>query len=147
MSLSGSECLPNDLVFTARGTIGQVGLISSQARYSRYIASANQLRLRANIRKALPMYLYYWFSSVRMRRFMQSSSTSTGVPNMNLGTLKSLPLPLPPLAEQQAIAAVLDGVDDAVKRGRAERKGATIAEGVRRGRRLLTGHVRMGGEN
>ena len=117
--LSSSECLANDLVFTARGTIGQVGLIPNDAQYPRYIASANQLRARADLEQALPLYLYFWFSSAPMLKTMQSSSTSTGVPNMNLATLKRLPILLPPLPEQQAIAAVLDSIDEAIERTEA----------------------------
>ena len=62
------------------------------------------------------MYLYYWCNSSHMLRTMQSSSTSTGVPNMNLGALRGLPLLLPPLTEQRRIAAVLDAIDNAIER-------------------------------
>ena len=113
--LAASECLPHDLVFTARGTIGQVGLIPIEARYSQYIASANQLRLRADLDIAYPLYLYFWCSSGHMLKTMQAHSTSTGVPNMNLGSLKGLPLLLPPLPEQRAIANILDSIDQAIE--------------------------------
>ena len=144
--LSASECLPNDLVFTARGTIGQVGLIPSKPRYPRYIASANQLRIRCNMEMVCPLFLYYWFNTSKMVRRMLSSSTSTAVPNMNLGALKSLHVALPNLSEQQAIAELLDGVDDAIERGRTETQmlqslKASTADA------LLTGRVRVGTSN
>ena len=71
------------------------------------------------MKQAIPLYLYFWFSSAPMLKTMQSSSTSTGVPNMNLANLKRLPVLLPPLTEQRAIAAVLDSIDEAIERTEA----------------------------
>ena len=42
---------------------------------------------------------------------------------LTLGATSSLKILLPPLPEQQAIAAMLDGVDDAIKRAHEERSG------------------------
>lgn len=113
--LSSSECLPGDLVFTARGTIGQVGLIPINSLYPRYIASANQLRLRVDHKKANSLYLYYWFRSEHMLKTMISNSTSTGVPNLNLATLKNLPIWLPSLQRQEEISSILDNIDSTIE--------------------------------
>ena len=61
---------------------------------------------------------------------------------LTLGATNSLTIPLPPLPEQQSIAAMLDGVDDAIKRAHEERSGlqslkASAAD------ELLTGRVRV----
>ena len=82
--LIASECRPGDLVFTARGTIGQVGLIPEHARFPKYILSANQLRLRANADIADAQYLYYYFSTPKMVDFMQGLNAGSALPNMNL---------------------------------------------------------------
>lgn len=38
----------NDLIFTAAGTISQVGIIPKNSKYEKYIISNKQLRLRVN---------------------------------------------------------------------------------------------------
>ena len=49
----------------------------------------------------------------------ESTAGSTGLKNLSLTWLRNLPLLLPPLPEQRAIAAVLDGIDDAIERSEA----------------------------
>ena len=57
--------------------------------------------------------------------------------------LFAIPLPLPPLPEQRAIAATLDSVDATVERARAERA-ALQSSKASTADVLLTGRVRMG---
>ena len=49
----------------------------------------------------------------------ESTAGSTGLKNLSLTWLRNLPIPLPPLAEQRTIAAVLDAIDDAIERAAA----------------------------
>ena len=116
--LSSAECVPGDLIFTARGTIGQVGLIPLDARFPRYILSANQLRLRSDPKIADALYLYYWFSSPQMVAVMQGRNAGSALPNMNLGALRGLPVVLPPLPEQRIVAHILGALDDKIELNR-----------------------------
>ncbi len=68
--LRNCEAVAGDLVFTAAGTLGQVGLIPTNTEYSKYIISNKQLRIRCNPDRALPEYLYYWFSAPAMREYI-----------------------------------------------------------------------------
>lgn len=108
--LSNAEVLPGDLVFTARGTVGQIGLVplSSTLSWSRAILSANQLRYRNNSVGVDTLYLWYLFSSWFVMTQILLSSDSVAQPNLNLGSLKDLHLLLPPLSEQTTIATFLD---------------------------------------
>ena len=56
--------------------------------------------------------------------------------------LRSFPLPLPPLAEQRAIAATVDSVDATIERARAERA-ALQSSKASTADALLTGRVRV----
>ncbi len=108
------EAIADDLIFTAAGTIGQVGLIPKTSRYAKYIISNKQLRARLDTSKICPLFAFYWFSGPEMVRTIQSRNTGSTIPLINLSVLKSLPLPVPPLAEQRAIAEYLSTLDDRI---------------------------------
>jgi type I restriction enzyme S subunit len=46
-----------------------------------------------------------------MQRQIQALCTFDGIPALNAGNLKELQIPIPPLAEQARIAAILDKFD------------------------------------
>ncbi|MEX3809019.1 restriction endonuclease subunit S [Paraburkholderia sp. BR13439] len=108
------EAHPGDLIFTAAGTIGQVGIIPRTPRYSKYIISNKQLRARLDSAKILPLYAYYWLASPPMVAMIQSRNTGSTIPLINLSVLKSLPVPVPPLAVQNEIVGVLSSLDDRI---------------------------------
>lgn len=95
--LRNCEAVLHDLVFTAAGTLGQVGIIPNDSKYHRYIISNKQLRLRYNPEITAPMYLYYWFSSSKMREYIVNQNTGASIPLITLRTLRGLPVNLPPL--------------------------------------------------
>ena len=109
------QALPGDLIFTAAGTLGQVGLIPQSPRYPIYIISNKQLRLRPNPKIASPVYLYYWFSSEKIRNHIIGLNTGASVPLITLGTLRSVHIHLPPLPIQRKIAAILSAYDDLIE--------------------------------
>lgn len=108
--LSNAEVIAGDLVFTARGTVGQVGLVPSGEDFTwgRAILSANQLRFRNHDTGFSSNYLWYLFSSWLIRTQVLLSSDSVAQPNLNLGSLKDLHLLRPSFEEQVSIANFLD---------------------------------------
>ncbi|MBW4639339.1 MAG: restriction endonuclease subunit S [Gloeocapsa sp. UFS-A4-WI-NPMV-4B04] len=99
--LRNCEALPNDIIFTAAGTLGQVGLIPRNPKYSKYIISNKQLRLRTNKDILLPEYLYYWFSRPEMINHIINQNKGASVPLITLGILRSFSLLLPPIFLQR----------------------------------------------
>ena len=122
--LGNCEALPGDLVFTAAGSLGQVGLIPISSLYPRYIISNKQLRARLDKHQVDPLFAFYWFASPRMIEYVQQRNTGSSVPLINLSVLRVLPLPLPPLSEQRAIAHILGTLDDKIELNR--RMNATL---------------------
>jgi type I restriction enzyme S subunit len=85
----------NDLIFTAVGTIGQVGIISGNLKYNEYVISNKQLRVRFDTTKILPLFAYYWFSSYWIQKLIIQRNVGSTVPLINLSVLKGLPITLP----------------------------------------------------
>ena len=102
---------PGDLVFTQRGTLGQVGLIPEKAKFSRYVISQSQMKLRVEESAADREYLYQFFLSGIFLRALDQQTIATGLPHINLGILKSFLIPLPPMPEQIEIGKALYSVD------------------------------------
>ncbi|TGM63187.1 restriction endonuclease subunit S [Leptospira meyeri] len=110
----GTWATKDDLIFTAAGTIGQVAILTGKEKYQKYIISNKQLRVTLDKDKILPLFAYYWFASPETKDTIQQSDTGSTIPLINLTVLRSLPILLPPLAEQKAIAGVLSALDDKI---------------------------------
>ena len=112
------EAVAGDLVFTAAGTIGQVGIIPPDTRFERYVISNKQLRVRCDQTKASPLFLFLWFTTDYMRQHLINQNRGCSVPLINLGTLRSLPVLLPPLDVQESIVAAISAYDDLIENNR-----------------------------
>jgi type I restriction enzyme S subunit len=116
-SLAANIARPGDIVFTQRGTLGQVSLVPEGA-YERYLVSQSQMKLTVNRGLAAPVFLYYAFSTGEQQDYIRQNAIQTGVPHTNLGILRETPVPLPPLPEQRAIAHILGKLDDKIELNR-----------------------------
>lgn len=76
------------------------------------------MKLTPDPAKADSLYLYYFFSNPEVRAEIVNRGIGTSVPGFNLGQLKSIPLLLPPLDEQRAIAQILGTLDDKIELNR-----------------------------
>jgi type I restriction enzyme S subunit len=122
-SLAANCAKTGDLVFTQRGTLGQVALVPAKGS-DRYLISQSQMKLTVDEAKADTLFLYYVFTSAEQQEYIRQNAIQTGVPHTNLGILRNTPLVLPPLAEQKAIASVLGALDDKIELNR--RMNATL---------------------
>ncbi|MGI0522162.1 restriction endonuclease subunit S [Microbacterium maritypicum] len=111
--LSRNHAVPQDIIYTQRGTLGQVALVPRGVQET-FVVSQSQMRLRVDPNRAVPEFVYYASTTADFLRQIEDRAISTGVPHTNLGILAELTIPLPPLAEQQAIAEVLGALDDKI---------------------------------
>jgi len=115
--LAANLARPGDLVFTQRGTLGQVSLVP-ELPWDEYLVSQSQMKATVDRTKADPLFLYYFFLSPEQQQWIRANATQTGVPHTNLGTLRVHPVLLPPPQDQHEIAAVLGSLDDKIEQNR-----------------------------
>ena len=110
-SLQRNIAFPGDLIFTQRGTLGQVCRIPNQSRFGRYVLSQSQMKVSVDERQARPDFVLAYFRSPKALKLIELMTVGTGVPHLNLGILKRFPVPLPPVEEQDAIVDCLSAMD------------------------------------
>lgn len=99
--------LPNDLLITSRGTIGKAAILPSSVEMG--ILHPCLIALRIDIHKANLKWVQRWINeSEAFRIEIASKSNATTIDVIYTETIKNIRLVLPPLAEQEAIAAWLD---------------------------------------
>ncbi|WP_449280824.1 restriction endonuclease subunit S [Leucobacter sp.] len=118
-SMPGCILREGDLVFPHRGAIGEVGLIQGDAS-TKMMLSTSLMKLRVDRARMDPQFVYYYFrtSSGRAQLLMRASTVGTPGIGQPLSSLRSIPIPVPSLAEQRAIAATLGALDDKVESNR-----------------------------
>lgn len=104
--LRRNVALPGDVIFTQRGTLGQVAQIPLSAAYDRYIVSQSQMKVTVNSELIDPTYLVHYFLSPRAEAELALRTVATGVPHINLSILKNLTVVVPPLPLQHAFVAL-----------------------------------------
>lgn len=142
-ALEANLARPGDLVFTQRGTLGQVSEVPSQP-YARYLISQSQMKVTLDPKIGVPSFYYYFFSSPARQEVIRRSAIQTGVPHINLGILRQFAVKVPPISEQRSIAAALSDVDSLLAKleqliaKKRDLKQAAMQQ-------LLTGRIRISG--
>ena len=129
----------NEIVLALRGEIGKSLLVSSK------LAGCNLTRGLARISpnsKVLPAFLFQMLNSPHMSRKLELRSNGSALQEISIGVLRQVSVCLPPLPEQQKIAAILSTWDRAIEltekliAAKQKRKQALMQQ-------LLTGKVRL----
>ena len=111
--LVASNAYPEDIVFTHRGTLGQVVIIPENSKFKRYVVSQSQMKLSCDKNKVNPAFVYYYFCSPQGQHEIYSYTNTTGVPSIGspLSSLKIMKMPYLKLEEQNKIVKTLDDLD------------------------------------
>jgi len=112
----------DDLVITRTGRVGTTAVFSEFKLP--VIPGAFLIRFRLNRSIADPQFYCYYFNSDEGQSLIASVATGSVQQNLNITALHGLDVPLPPLAEQKAIAAVLGALDKKIELNR--RMNATL---------------------
>jgi type I restriction enzyme, S subunit len=102
-----------DILISITADLGIIGYIDGEPKQASYI---NQHIARVRIRRecADPKFVAHQLASERHRVVIQRLNDAGAKSGLNLPTIQSIPVLLPPLPEQRRIAAVLDAWDTAI---------------------------------
>ncbi len=99
-----------DLVLTTRGTVGNVAYYHNNIPFDHIRINSGMVIIRPDgIDEKFNYQLFKFLSSS-----FQVFATGSAQPQLPIRDLKEIPITLPPLPEQQAIAAVLSSLDDKI---------------------------------
>ena len=60
-------------------------------------------------------YVYYWFSSKLINKYIKQLNTGSTIPLINLSIIKGLPIPLPSKEIQDKIANIILNIDKKIQ--------------------------------
>ncbi|HLX39466.1 MAG TPA: restriction endonuclease subunit S, partial [Ktedonobacteraceae bacterium] len=133
----------DDLVFARTGaSVGKTYLYRPEDGI--LVFAGYLIRVKVNPSKLLPGYLAAYIKTGHYWSWVSAMSMRSGQPGINSTEYAHLPIPLPPLSEQQAIATALSDVDaliaslDKLIAKKRDIKQATMQQ-------LLTGKLRLPG--
>jgi type I restriction enzyme, S subunit len=104
-----------DVLYTRVGSFGEAAVIEDNVDFSIFV-SLTLIKPKHHILDSA--FLRYYLNSKKVKTLAKKSISSSGVGNLNVGTVRKFPIPIPPLEEQQRIVAILDevfaGIDAAI---------------------------------
>lgn len=115
-SLGKANAYRGDVVITHRGTLGQIVFIPENSKYSRYVISQSQFRVKCN-EKVLPEYLVYYFHTNAGRHKLLSNASQVGVPALARAstTFQTLEIDIPDVTEQRKIVDLLETIREKIE--------------------------------
>jgi type I restriction enzyme, S subunit len=109
--LKRSSVRVGDILIVKIGSIGYAAIIDDLRGFDYAIIPANLAKVTPDIGKVDLRYLHRWLTSTDAKQYFVRVSSKTAQPALSLGKIRRLPVPLPPLPEQQRIAEILDKAD------------------------------------
>jgi len=116
-----------DVVMTTEGPLGEVARLNETS--VRYALGQRIVTMRGRERVLDNGFLKYLLMSPGIQERLQSRATGSTVAGISQKSLRSMPLPLAPFAEQRAIASILSALDDKIELNR--RMSATLEDMAR----------------
>jgi len=105
-----------DIVYSRRGDVERRSLI--RAEEDGWLCGTGCLRVRLGQGIVDPLYCSYYLGHPNVRAWIVRHAIGATMPNLNTSILSALPLVVPPLSEQRAIAGILSALDDKIELNR-----------------------------
>jgi type I restriction enzyme, S subunit len=109
--LSRYKVKEGDIIFGRKGAVERRAIIKKNEEG--WLQGSDCIRVRFNS-SIDSTFISYQFGSQSYKEWMLQNSTGATMPSLNQQVLKLLPITLPPLPEQKAIASILSSLDDKI---------------------------------
>jgi len=134
---TGCQPVAGDVLFSKDGTVGVTAVVSESREF---VVASSLIIIRPLPRRADSRFLSWSLGSPGFREQASTWTRGAGLPRLSVVNLSRLPVAIPPLAEQRAIADYLDErtarIDEAIATARegialaSERRSALISAAV-----------------
>ena len=105
----------DDIVYTTRGTIGNVAYYGNKTPYPHVRINSGMVILRTRQDIENPLFLYHLLRHKNYRAYVTQYSTGSAQPQLPIKTLSKISLDIPPLARQTKIASILSAYDNLIE--------------------------------
>lgn len=105
-----------DILYTRVGSFGEAAVIEDNYEFSVFVSLT---LIKVNLRILNNYFLKYYLNSNTIKMLAKKSISGSGVGNLNVGTVRLFPIPLPPLPEQQRIVSFLDEAFASIAKAKA----------------------------
>ncbi|WP_414589826.1 restriction endonuclease subunit S [Scytonema sp. PCC 10023] len=118
--LSRYELKVGDILFGRKGAVERRAIVTTQEEG--WLQGSDCIRLRLLGTGISPIYISYVFGSSVYRSWIIRNAQGATMPSLNQEIISRIPLPIPPLPEQKAIAHILGTLDDKIELNREMNK-------------------------
>jgi type I restriction enzyme S subunit len=108
--LKRSQIRPGDVLVSIAGSVGRSAVVPDKVPELNCNQAVAIVRTQTN--SVYQPYLRYWLESWDAQSQMRGATVTGTISNLSLTQLGNLKLPLPPIAEQRRIAAILDKAEE-----------------------------------
>lgn len=112
----------DDIVYTTRGTVGNVGYYSSKVRYEHIRINSGMVIFRAIDTNVSMSFLYHLLRSKGVRKEFLSYCTGSAQPQLPIKILKEIKVDIPDIEIQQRIVSILSSYDDLIENNQKQIK-------------------------
>jgi len=114
--IARAEPRRGDLLYSREGTY--FGIAAEVPEGTRVCLGQRMVLLRPNASVVDSRFVRYWLNSPTMAAHIHGHRDGSVAERLNLPTIRALPVALPPLTEQRAIAQILGTLDDKIELNR-----------------------------
>jgi type I restriction enzyme S subunit len=118
--LRKGKLIRNDLIVTTRGTVGNVAYFDEKVPFENIRINSGMAIIRNVDSQLDSIFLNQLLHSFIVDDQLQLLTSGSAQPQLTIGTIKGLEIPLPPLPEQHKIAQILTSVDEVIEKTQAQ---------------------------